>query len=189
MNKNSRYFVGISLPDGLNNRIIDFQSRFSSNRLPQMIEPHVTVKTKNGLTPDMEWIDKVRDVIQAYPIFDLVFDGVDSFSDRAVVIRVKPSAEVINLHQALFSTINPPEDDPLVSYFENDKYEPHVTLGMASWGMSGEELVEMRQIAERELTEPPSFSVEFIRIYQQVEWDHPFKKMLDIPLDKNGKIH
>lgn len=41
-----QYFIGIVPPQKYTARIIQFQNRWSNNRLPQVVEPHITVKLR-----------------------------------------------------------------------------------------------------------------------------------------------
>lgn len=52
-----QYFIGIVPPDEYLERIVSFQKRWSSNGLPDVVEPHVTVKAQSGLTLDMAWLE------------------------------------------------------------------------------------------------------------------------------------
>ena len=149
-----------------------------------MFEPHITIKTKNGLTEDLSWIEKVRPVIESYHKFEVSFTGVDTFRDEVVILRIEPSKELVGLHKELFRTISPDETDTSRKYFENDRFEPHLTLGMSSWGMNKEELVVMKEAAEKEFPAIPKFEVPFVRIYRQKELDELYEEFLDIPLNE-----
>jgi 2'-5' RNA ligase len=177
-----KYFIGITLPKETAKRIASFQKSFSSNELPKILEPHITIKTKNGLAEDLNWLDKIRPILENYPKFEVVLDGVGIFGDSVVIIRVLPSREITTLHKALFNAIKPNEQDVAKKYFENEKYEAHITLGMNSWGMTKEELVVMKEKGSKKLTDIPKFNVTFIRIFQQINLNDAYKKFLDIPL-------
>jgi 2'-5' RNA ligase len=178
-----KYFIGITPPKEINERIASFQRSFVNNKLPEILEPHITVKTKNGLAEDRGWLNKVKSIIENYPRFGIAFEGVDTFGDSVVVLKPCLSKELIALHKALFYAIEPDEEDATKKYYENDKFEAHFTLGMDSWGMTKEELVTMKERGLRELSIMPSFEVAFIRVYQQISLDEPYKKFLDIPLN------
>lgn len=55
-----KYFIGISLPKETMERVFSFQKSFANNKLPEILEPHITTKTKNGLTEDYAWLNKVK---------------------------------------------------------------------------------------------------------------------------------
>lgn len=177
-----KYFIGITPPETIKRKIIDFQKNFPNNELVNMFEPHITIKSKNGLTENGQWLDKVKLVIERYPKFTVEFNGVGMFRDTVVILRLQPSEKLINLHKLLFQTIKPTEQDPTKEYFEDDRYEPHFTLGMNSWGMSKDELVAMKERAIKELSSLASFEVSFIRVYRQLDLDKPYEKFLDVPL-------
>ena len=177
-----KYFLGITPPEEIKERIFSFQKSFKNNTLPRIFEPHITVKTKNGLGEDLGWLEKARLVVEDYPKFVIIFEGVDTFGDGVVILRPRLSEKLLSLHKALFQAIKPSEDDTTKKYFENDKYEPHFTLGMDSWGMTKEELVVMREKAVKELSRMPEFEVSFVRVYRQIDLDKPYEKFVDISL-------
>ena len=178
-----KYFIGIILPIETGNRIVSFQKGFPSNKLPEILEPHITVKTKNGLTEDLNWLDKVKRTLKNHSTFEVAFDDVSIFGDSVVVIKIRPSKELTAFHKALFYAIKPDEQDTTKKCFENEKYEDNITLGMISWGMTKEELVFMKEKGLKELSNIPKFSVSFVRIFQQANLDEAYKKFLDIPLN------
>ena len=128
------------------------------------------------MTGDLVWLKKVKQIIEKYPDFEISFDSVDIFGDSVVIVRVHPSKKLTALHKSLFYTIKPNEQDFTKKYFENEKYEAHVTLGMTSWGMTKEELVIMKEKGMEELSPIPKFKATSIRIYQQMDQEEAYKK-------------
>lgn len=181
-----KYFIGISLPAHLSDKILSFQKSFTNNKLPEILEPHITVKTKNGLTEDCDWLNKVKMIIESHPEFEIDFEGIDTFGDDAVILKLSFSKELMRLHKALYYAIKPDENDTTKKYFEDDKYEAHLTLGMNLWGMTIEDLIKMKEKGLKELPSISKFKVTFIRVYQQANLDEPYKKFLDIPLNETG---
>jgi len=179
-----KYFIGITPPEDTCKKITSFQKSFAHNILPTIFEPHITVKSRNGLTEDLVWLDIAKTVIKNHSSFEISFDKIDSFSDSVIIIRTTVSKELIALHKALYHAIKPTETDPTKKYFENDNFEAHLTLGMSSWGMTLDELAGMKAKATHELMHLPSFPVTLLRIYCQEQPDEPFKKILDIPLNE-----
>jgi hypothetical protein len=53
-----QYFVGVVPPEEYLKRVVAFQKRWTTNRLPEVVEPHMTVKAQDGLTEDMNWLNK-----------------------------------------------------------------------------------------------------------------------------------
>ena len=176
------YFIGIVPPQETLKKIYTFQKSFTSNRLPDIIEPHITVKTKNGLTEDCRWLQTITHIIEEYPRFVITLKGVDMFRDSVVILRPEVSEELIGLHKILYQAIQPNESDPGKQFYENHYFEAHITLGMVSWGMTNEELLCMRERAVQELSHLPGFAVTFIRVYRQTQLTGPFNTFLDIPL-------
>jgi 2'-5' RNA ligase len=178
------YFIGITPPAHTNEKISSFQKRFPSNKLPYIFEPHITVKTKNGLQDDLAWLSKVTHIIEQHPSFTVGFNGIDMFGDSVVILKPKAPQELIMLHKKLYDAIAPDESDTSKKYFENKKFLPHFTLGMSSWGMSKDELTTMKELSIHELHSLPDFTVTFLRIYRQTGLDEPYLKLLDITLNE-----
>jgi len=176
-----RYFIGIVPPEKIKRKINSFRKEFKNNKLPKIFEPHITIKYRSGLADDMLWLDKVEPIIRKYPKFEVAFAGVGTFPD-VVILKVEASEEITALHKALYYAIKPDESDPTLRCFENEKYIPHSTLGMVSWGMSREELSVMEDLAEKKLPTNVKFDVNFLRVYRQEQEDVPYKKLVDIPL-------
>lgn len=154
-----KFFIGITPPPAIKERIFSFQKSFPTNKLPEILEPHITVKTKNGLTEDCSWLDTARSIIEDHPKFEVTFNGVGTFGDGVVVLLPHASKELTALHETLFCAIKPDESDRTKKYFEGDNFEAHFTLGMNSWGMTKEDLVVMKERGLIALAHLPGFEV------------------------------
>jgi 2'-5' RNA ligase len=64
---------------------------------------------------------------------------------------------------------------------EMERFVPHLTLGQTHWGMSSREIVEMKACASMELAPFPTFTVDFVRVYQEIEKD-VYVPYEDVPL-------
>lgn len=78
------------------------------------------------------------------------------------------SQELCQLHNKIVQLINP-SNELIKKYFELEDFVPHLTLGKTYFGMSSEELKEMAREAQKFLTPYPTFNVEQIRVYQEIE--------------------
>ena len=158
------YFIGIVPPPEYGKQIMAFQRKWLSNRLPDIVEPHITVKSQAGLDEDMIWLDSIRKVCNLFKGFSLTLTKPNSFGEVVVYIGVE-SPEIYKLHSKLVEAVSP---DPEISdrYFELDRFTPHLTLGLTELGMSEVQLREMKDSAERTLHRIPTFKVEFVRVYE-----------------------
>ncbi|ULL15912.1 2'-5' RNA ligase family protein [Paenibacillus sp. H1-7] len=179
----SEFFVGIVPPEPYLKQVVSFQQRWSSNRLPDMVEPHITVKAQGGLTWDMGWLGRCKEVCQAIPPFELAITAPLSFGDEVVFLGVH-SSRILELHRQLVHAVSP-SIEQLEQYFELDRYVPHMTLGQTHWGMTQSELAAMKSEAGKALSPYPAFTVTHLRVYQ-LEANHSYVPFEDILLKENG---
>ncbi|MCP1422918.1 2'-5' RNA ligase [Paenibacillus xylanexedens] len=143
-----KYFIGITSPDDYKEKIVAFRDRWSSNRLNDVVEPHITVKAQGGLTVDLHWLESVRQTCSLMPSFQLSLSEPESFGSAVTFLSVETS-NIIELHRNLVKAISPSQE-LLDRYFEMDKYHPHLTLGQTYCPFS-------------------TFDVNYVRIYKEVE--------------------
>ncbi len=152
-------------PPEYGKQIIAFQRKWLSNRLPDIIEPHIPLKSQAGLNDDMTWLDSIVTVCNSFKGFSLTLTKPNSFGETVVVYIGVDSPEIYKLHSELVKAVSP---DPEISnrYFELDRFTPHLTLGLTELGMSEIELKEMKYLAEQILPRMLTFKVEFVRVYK-----------------------
>jgi 2'-5' RNA ligase len=174
-----RYFIGIVPPDDYKKRIERFRNRWASNRTGEVAEPHITVKAQGGLTEDLAWLDRVREVCASFPRFQLSLGEPETYGEAVAYLDVR-SDEIHELHRRLLNAVSPPPE-LIRLHYEGELYDPHLTLGQTHWGMSGPEIMEMKREARTALAPWPVFPVAFVRVYKEIEPDKyvPFE---DIPL-------
>lgn len=178
-----QYFIGIPLPNDIKEKIVSFQKSFVRNKVPLMVEPHITVKAQGGLTEDKSWIPAIENAIENYPAFEVSFTNVGNFGERVAFLVPSSGKELMRLHRILIDTIKPGAE-LMEKYFEGSNYHFHLTLAGTSWGMTSEELMLVKEKAKIELLNLPKFTVSFIRVYEQKDPDESYEKFLDIPLRK-----
>ena len=175
-----RFFIGITPPETISKKIISFQKSFLNNDVPNLVEPHITVKSTGGLTEDKLWLPKIESAIKSFSEFQISFEEVGNFDENIIFLKPAFSQELINLHKTLFDAAGPYYKDPTKKYFENDQYHPHLTLGAIKWGLTKKDIVEMVKRAELELKNLPAFKVNSIRIYQENAEKKSWNMILDI---------
>jgi len=164
-----QYFIGIVPPDADKERIDRFRNRWASNRIGEVVEPHITVKAQGGLTEDLAWLDRVREVCSSFRRFQLSLAEPETFGDAVVFLSVR-SDEIYELHRRLVEAVSP-SPELIKRYFEGEYYHPHLTLGQTHFGMSGPEILEMKREARSALAPWPVFPVSFVRVYREIEPD------------------
>jgi 2'-5' RNA ligase len=165
-----QYFIGIVPPSDYKEKIINFQKNWESNGVINVVEPHITLKAQGGLTPDKRWLDDLETLCRDFPSFRITLTEPKFFGDYVVYLSMQ-SQELIQLHNKIVKLINP-SDDLIKKYFELEDFVPHLTLGTTYFGMTSNELNEMEIEAQRLLMPYPTFDVNQIRVYQEIE---PFK--------------
>lgn len=162
-----QYFIGIVPPDDYKEKIIAFRKRWPSNHLNAVAEPHITVKAQGGLTEDLQWLENVRRTCSSIKCFPLTLSGLGAFGNTVTFLSVETAA-IVDLHRSLVSVISPSQEH-IDRYFEFDLFHPHLTLGQTYWGMNEAEIDEMKLLAIDELAPFPTFNVNFVRIYKEIE--------------------
>ncbi|MCJ8015301.1 2'-5' RNA ligase family protein [Paenibacillus sp. KQZ6P-2] len=179
-----QYFIGIVLPDEYKEQIAVFRNRWASNRLKDVVEPHITVKAQGGLTEDMGWMNNIRGTCSSIKSFRLSMSEPATFGNAVTFLGVE-SKEVYYLHKRLVDTVSP-RPEQIDRYFELDRFHPHLTLGQTYWGMNETEIEEMKLSAINALAPFPTFHVNYVRVYQEIEQNKyiPFE---DIRLGANKR--
>src|SRR5687768_8031602 len=127
-----QFFIGIVPPDEFKKKIVELQQQWKNNSLPDVVEPHITVKAQGGLTPDEVWLSKVKKVCEDFSSFKLKLNKPAFFGDSVLFLSVK-STEIYEIHQKIVNAVSP-ERDLIKKYMELDDYVPHLTLGQTYWG-------------------------------------------------------
>ena len=143
------------------------------------MEPHITVKAQGGLTGDLHWLECVRQTCSFIQSFQLSLSEPGSFGSAVTFLSVE-SSSVTGLHRRLVNAISPSQD-LLDRYFEMDKYHPHLTLGQTCWGLNETEIDEMKRLAMNQLAPYPTFNVNFVRVYKEIE-PNKYVPFVDIQL-------
>ncbi|MFQ3543174.1 2'-5' RNA ligase family protein [Halobacillus rhizosphaerae] len=172
------YFIGIVPPEDYLKRIVKFQNKWMEQI---RVEPHVTLKAQGGLTLDKKWINKVRKVCQDFPPFSLALSQPRFFGVNILYLSVQ-STLLYELHEKLVREISP-SDQLIQTYFELVDFVPHLTLGKEGYGVSKQDLQDMKLSVEKELTPYRAFEVDFIRIYEKKREQHKYERLVDIDLE------
>lgn len=175
-----QYFIGIVPSDEYKMKLIDFQHKWKNNLITNVVEPHITLKAQGGLTPDEEWLSRVRKVCNNFQPFQITLDKPMFFGEDILYLSAN-SHELYKLHKAIVREISP-SNELIKQYFELDDFVPHMTLGKANYGLSKIDLIDMKVLAEKELSPFPTFDVKFVRVYQESE-TNKYKKYIDISLN------
>jgi 2'-5' RNA ligase len=178
-----QFFIGIVPPEEYKNKITKFQKQWINNSLPDVVEPHITIKAQGGLTDEKDWLEKVKKVCQDTIPFKMKLNRPAFFGESVLFLTVE-SKSIYQLHRKIVNTVSP-DKDLIKKYMELDDYVPHLTLGQTHWGLSSGELKDMAKFTEVELRRYPTIEVDFLRVYQEIE-PNKYRKYLDIQLKRNS---
>jgi len=104
-----QFFIGIVPPDDYKEQIAAFRNQWTSNRLKDVVEPHITVKAQSGLTEDMNWLESVRETCRSYQSFKLTLSEPATFGTAVTFLSVE-SKEIYDLHKCLMDVVSPPPE-------------------------------------------------------------------------------
>ncbi len=174
-----QFIIGIVPPLDYLSRIVEFQRRWESNRLPDLIEPHITVKSQAGLGRSMEWEGPVKEVCGRHRSFMVTLSRPGIFAKSVGYISVK-SEGLVELHRKLVRAVSP-DPESSVKYFELDSYMPHLTLGGTKFGLTEEDVINMVERAGKELAPFPTFRAHFLRVYGTTDGGN-YQRLFDMKL-------
>lgn len=123
-----RYFIGIRPPQTQSILITHVMNLLGD---PWPV-PHITLKAPDGLTPDLNWLTKVREIAAQTPRFDVTIGAPRSFGNRVLYLSVEGAA-LERLHDDLSKIVshaNGFEHDPS----DARSFTPHLTLSVAHEG-------------------------------------------------------
>lgn len=162
-----QYFIGIVPPDDYKEQIVSFRNRWASNRLTDVVEPHITIKAQGGLTEDLGWLENVREICSSVQGFQISLSEPATFGTAVIFLSVE-SKEIYDLHKRLVYTVSP-SPELIKRFLELDRFHPHLTLGQTHWGMKESEIEEMKLATRNALAPFPTFNVRYIRVYKEIE--------------------
>ncbi len=177
-----KFFIGITPPEPARGKIIAFQKSFSNNKVPDKIEPRITLRPPEELEESEAWLSKVELTTKNFGEFQISFEGIDGFDKNVVFLKPAFSQKLVNLHKILLNALG--EYENLENKYSSDnQYRPHLTLGGMKWGLTEKEAAEMKKRGQRELESIDGFRVTSIRIYQKDGEHARWNALLDIPLN------
>lgn len=161
-----QYFIGIVPPDEYKEQIATFRNQWASNRLKDVVEPHITVKAQSGLKEDMNWLENVRETCSSIQSFQLSLSEPATFGTAVTFLSVE-ARERYDLHKRLVDTVSP-SPELIKRYLELDRFHPHLTLGQTYWGMKESEIEEMKLAVRNTLAPFPTFDVTYVRVIKKL---------------------
>ncbi|MCA1057687.1 2'-5' RNA ligase family protein [Rossellomorea aquimaris] len=161
-----KFFIGIIPPEEYKDRISAFRNRWKNNRIDQIVEPHITLKAQGGLTENLKWISRIKEVCSETEPFRIELNKAMFFGEEILYLSAL-SEDLHKLHEKIVNSVEPSK--VIEKYFELDHFVPHLTLGKTTYGLTKQDLKDMAAVVETEIGPYPVLDVNFIRIYREME--------------------
>ncbi|WP_261663933.1 2'-5' RNA ligase family protein [Deinococcus sp. Marseille-Q6407] len=113
--------------------------------------PHITVKARSGLGPELTWRPAAQAVAAAATPVTLTLGAARLFSRGQALYLPVASPDAVALHLALLDALNPPKRFG----YEGPAMQPHLSLAL---GRRGADLPRLLAAAETELADLNGFS-------------------------------
>ncbi|KEF34832.1 phosphoesterase [Deinococcus sp. RL] len=121
------FLLGVLPPPDLGARVEAFRARLGLRESA----PHVTVKARSGLTPDLGWWGAARAVVAASPSLVLEVSGPRAFRNGTAVYLGVASPSLVGLHLRLLEVLKPARRFG----YEGPQMTPHLTLALRRRGV------------------------------------------------------
>lgn len=171
-----KYFLAITPPPPLSQRIVDFHRPWGQAKNP----PHITLKAPNSLTSSATWLTQVTALCRQTKPFEVTLAGVEQFGRRVLYVRAY-APELLTLHHNLLTITQPPLAEQ-VRYFEGPNFLPHLTLAHAESGLSEATIAHLAQLAAAEWTKPARFMAQTLDIYCSHQKHGGYRLQTALPL-------
>ena len=174
-----RYFLGFKPPGLLVSSVLEFRQIWDIYGM----EPHITVKAPCGLGASETWIEAVRQICQVQPAFPVSIEGVGSFNNTAIFLRVT-SPNLISFHQDLIQELDISIVDQELC-FEGVRYIPHLSLLHLKPDAPAisHSFSELLNAATEWFKKPVIFKPNALVLYQKEELDE-YQPLIEIPLGR-----
>lgn len=172
-----KYFVAVVPDEKTSSQIFTFQKSFPNNDVVNVVEPHVTIKRPGTVSDVDSWVEKIKNITKDTKLFQLSLERVNSFGDSVVFLEPNNSKELFALHRKIFNISEPNDEDVI---YENENYIPHLTLAGTKWKITKDELLDLKEKAQRVFVAEMDFPVTFLRIYRKDTGAKKWEIYLDV---------
>lgn len=156
------FLLALRPPAGLSARIEHFR-RVHGLRDAAAV-PHITVKARSGLTPDLGWIEAAHAVVARTPSVSLEVGGALLFPGGTALYLAVRSPDAVRLHVALLAALDPPQRFGS----EGPQMRPHLTLALARRGVEWGALLLAAQAEFADLgTQPLTFTAHTVTLMKK----------------------
>ncbi|BDP42835.1 hypothetical protein DAETH_28040 [Deinococcus aetherius] len=139
--------LGLLPPPDLAARVEDFRAGLKVREST----PHVTVKARSGLSPDLAWVEAARRAVAAHPPVTLSIGGARAFRNGSAVYLQVHSPDAVALHLRLLGVLRPAQRFG----YEGPHMTPHLMLVLGRRGVDVSGVLKEAQAAFADLEGTP----------------------------------
>ncbi|OLV18748.1 2'-5' RNA ligase family protein [Deinococcus marmoris] len=126
--------------------------------------PHITVKARSGLLTELDWQEKLREVVARHTPLPIAVGGPRLFSNGTAVYLEAGSSEAVQLHLALLDALKPAR----FFGYEGPGLQLHLSLVLQRRGVELSELLTAAQTEFADLKRKPlAFTVRSITLMRK----------------------
>ncbi|MFK7601508.1 2'-5' RNA ligase family protein [Deinococcus sp. SM5_A1] len=160
------YLLAALPPPELAARIQTF--RTTHNLKDAAAVPHITVKARSGLLPELNWQEKLREVAARHAPLPIAVGGPRLFSNGTAVYLEADSSEAVQLHLALLDALWNIQTDTRFFGYEGPGLQLHLSLVLQRRGVELSELLTAAQTEFADLErEPLAFTARKITLMRK----------------------
>lgn len=179
------YFISISVPEPLASWIIRFQRRHAENTLPDLVEPHITVKNPDGLLEGRPWKEEVRSLCYSFHPIRIRLVSSGNLGRNVLYIKAE-SPDLMEFHMKLVSLFHQFSDkggdDP-----EGENYSPHVSIAIGGIGVDASLMDIISEEAREYFAGDREFTAGSVRV-MEIGDDGVYRTIEDIALGRIDTI-
>lgn len=123
------YLLALRPPPELTGRVQTFREQHGLR--DAAAEPHITVKPRSGLTPDLAWAGAARQAVLEHAPVKVSVGGPRLFRNGSALYLHVSSREAVHLHLALLNAIRPARRFG----YEGPHLTPHLSVALSRPGL------------------------------------------------------
>ncbi len=143
------YLLAVLPPGELTGRIQNFRSALDLKDAAAV--PHITVKARSGLSPELDWQDELRKVVGQHAPLPMSVGGPHLFSNGTALYLEVASSEAVSLHLALLDALKPAR----FFGYEGPGLQLHLSLALKRRGVGLPTLLTAAQTEFADLEREP----------------------------------
>ncbi|CAM3943159.1 2'-5' RNA ligase family protein [Deinococcus marmoris] len=117
--------------------------------------PHITVKARSGLLPELDWQEKLREVVARHAPLPISIGGPHLFGNGTALYLEAASAEAVRLHLTLLDALREMQQSTRFFGYEGPGLQLHLSLALNRRGVELPSLLTAAQAEFADLEGKP----------------------------------